>query len=222
MPLFRKRSSAIQGGIVVAALLFLTACGPTINEQVYLEGKSTILVGIEIIPDFDRGPFNTPLTDFYQFSIVIGGAAQNQSQPRAVYHSEPRHNVVWMALAVDPGAYVLSRTVERARDNLRHTTVSKKSTFFANQDNPPFFEIGPNETVYIGTFRSQLGTQPGLLERRRLGNARKSYEIFPDRARAAMSKFRIPGGPFREINIFANHRNAHDLLIAPWSSRPLD
>ena len=36
MPLFRKRSTAMQRGIIAAALLLLTACGPTINEQVYL------------------------------------------------------------------------------------------------------------------------------------------------------------------------------------------
>jgi hypothetical protein len=204
-------------------MLLLTACAPSLQEQVARNGQSVILVGVEINSDFTPGLVSGTPSDIYNLSLGLRGgrASAHSSRPRVVFENIDSRSR-WLAFPVRPGVYQLATANEEAIENRLAVFASKKFTRFDDTGGTNAFEIGANEIVYIGSIRSQLGTNPGLLSRRLLRDARRSYVKDNARARWAVAQFGLSQGRFRTIDIFAGKPEALRQLNTPWSVRPID
>lgn len=201
--------------------LLLAACSPSLEHQVTQQNKSVILAAIQIIPDHEQGFLDSHYSTYYGLSLVIGGSDQKQSDPRGQTYTDSDTDTRWVAIAVDPGPYVLGSIVERTR--LGGNLAASKTTRLAGDGRPPTFEVSENETVYIGTIRSEFASRRVLFTSRAVTDTKKSHHMEPSRARDAIADHGIPAPTnFRVENIFEGRYNALRQLQRPWAERPWD
>lgn len=217
----------IRNTIVLAALLALTACGTPFREEAALEGKSLILAAVEVNADYGESLLKSPPGKLYNMTLQLWGYEQSRGNIRQTYWPQSfTTRSRWIAFAVDPGTYALGEIVEEGSDSTLTIDKNRKTTKFGVEVELPLFEVAPNEALYIGTFRAQLGTNFGdtfgQLGGRLLRDARKTYVLQTGLARTIASPYTEKGGRFREINLFSKSPAAFAKYSVPWSRRPGD
>lgn len=210
----------MKTGFFAIAVLLLAACSPSLKHQITQQDKSVILMGVETIPDFRVGFLSSDPRRIYGFTPNILGGEQKKSDPVSNVFYGSQDNLRWVALAVDPGTYVLGRIIERGNNGDLFDPIDTKVTNFRTGPERLTFTVGENETVYIGTVSSSFTTVDRPLLTRYLGDAKKSYRLDDALARAIVAKRSIPTANFRSVDVFANRPAARQKFEKPWSARP--
>lgn len=217
----------IRTALLLCVAFVLAACAAPIREEAAIEGKSLILAAIEVNADYGVGAFEAAPGTLYDLSLKIWGyraAVGNVEQKYWPQSLSTRSR--WIAFAVNPGTYALGEIVEQGNNGTLTIDRDRKTTRFNGDRELPVFEVAPNEALYIGTFRAQLGTNYGnvfgQIGGRLLRDVRKTYVLQTDLARIIASPYTKRGGRFRAIDVFSNSPGALAKFSLSWAVRPTD
>ncbi|MBT5571914.1 MAG: hypothetical protein HOJ90_11900 [Alphaproteobacteria bacterium] len=205
--------------ILVGASLILVGCAPSFTNLIVPDGKSVVLVGFETTADYESAFLGASHSGIHEISprLFYG---EKKSDPKVSEFNEPGRDFRWVALSVDPGTYLLGWLVEYGSSKSALRPVERKTTPFNRGRERLEFNVGLNETVYIGTISSALITDSGALFGRRLIDVKKTYRMDEDLARNVVLKHNFPATEFRSVDIFADRPNSLLKLQRPWSERP--
>ena len=223
----KKTLSVFDGKWLVLVSLLLAACAPAQPQRVWQGETSVILASVEVFPDFVTPQLARSTSDIYQLNLRLAGSAENESVigPLPALRNQDTQSR-WLAFPVRPGVYGLAGIIEEGNEGRFQYNQPVKSTMFTGPGEMPLFEVGPNEVVYIGSFRARLGTNFGTglgqLGGRVLRDARKIYALDTARARQALRAYRLSEKPFRQVNVFSKSPGAYARYQELWAARPTD